>query len=472
MLGEAALCRLDVAQTVDASKFIQAMTPRFVYRALPLLACFIACTIINLYYFPPTTIFPDETRFLGSAARLIASGEFWAGAGRAWEMPGTALFFTPAVWLFGADDAVIPIRVMQSILLIAQAILAGSIARRLFGKGTAEIITITIVALYPFFLFYQGLLLSETLFTTLLVAAFAALYWWRDRGLGFDVAFVVTCLCFAAATYARHTLTFVPPLLIAATAWLNGMRLRKSICRVARGGEPLRRFAQPLVDPQRHGVRNIRSLRHQRRQISISAITPITPMAASTGITMPILRSLKDYLAIPDELEQQRKFYRLAIDYIEANPGAFFRVAAKKFLRFWNFVPNATEFKARSYSLVSAASFGPVLLLALACALRWWRRWRSFAPIYLMIGYFTLLHVVVIASLRYRLPIEPLLIVMAAGLLAELIDRWRGRAGHAVRRLDVAAADRSGIRPCAASRDSSTAESKLQRRLLTPSPAP
>ncbi len=432
MLGEAALCRLDVAQTVDASKFIQAMTPRFVYRALPLLACFIACTIINLYYFPPTTVFPDETRFLGSAARLIASGEFWAGAGRAWEMPGTALFFTPAVWLFGADDAVIPIRVMQSILLIAQAILAGSIARRLFGKGTAEIITITIVALYPFFLFYQGLLLSETLFTTLLVAAFAALYWWRDRGLGFDVAFVVTCLCFAAATYARHTLTFVPPLLIAATAWLNGMRLRKTFVVLLAAASLYAALLSPwwirnamvfgtFVPFGTNGAMNL--------YLGNNAYNPNGGIDWNHDADPKIF---KDYLAIPDELEQQRKFYRLAIDYIEANPGAFFRVAAKKFLRFWNFVPNATEFKARSYSLVSAASFGPVLLLALACALRWWRRWRSFAPIYLLIGYFTLLHVVVIASLRYRLPIEPLLIVMAAGLLAELIDRWRGRAGHAV----------------------------------------
>ena len=66
-------------------------------------------------------------------------------------------------------------------------------------------------------------------------------------------------------------------------------------------------------------------------------------------------------------------------------------VAAKKFVRFWNVVPNAAEItKRRFMSIVSAASFGPILLLALACALRWWRRWRLFAPIYLMIGYFTL----------------------------------------------------------------------------------
>ncbi len=100
---------------------------------------------------------------------------------------------------------------IQSILLIAQTAPAASIARRLFGSGVVEFIAAIIVALYPFFLFYQALLLSETLFNTLLIAAIAALYWWRDRGMRIDVALVVTCLCFVAATYTKASLTILPP---------------------------------------------------------------------------------------------------------------------------------------------------------------------------------------------------------------------------------------------------------------------
>ncbi len=73
------------------------MTSRFVYRALPFFACLIACTVVNLYYFPPALTFNDEHRFLSSAAELVAGGGFRVGADRAFEMPGTALFFTPAV---------------------------------------------------------------------------------------------------------------------------------------------------------------------------------------------------------------------------------------------------------------------------------------------------------------------------------------------------------------------------------------
>src|SRR6185503_3371033 len=146
------------------------MRTRLVYLGLLCLVCILLSLVVDLFYFPPHLIFPDEDRILRSATRLAATGEFWVGSDRAWEMPGTALYFAPAVWLFGSNTAVLPIRIAQSILLAAQCILIAITAERLVGKGAA-IIAACIVALYPFFLFYQGLLLSETLFNTLLLAA-------------------------------------------------------------------------------------------------------------------------------------------------------------------------------------------------------------------------------------------------------------------------------------------------------------
>ncbi len=91
---------------------------RYFYRIWPYVACLLACVIVDLFYFPPFTMFPDEDRIVASAVRLAGSGQFWVGADRAWEMPGTALFFAPAVWLFGAHGAVIPIRLTQAVLLM------------------------------------------------------------------------------------------------------------------------------------------------------------------------------------------------------------------------------------------------------------------------------------------------------------------------------------------------------------------
>lgn len=401
------------------------MSSRFFYRALPYLACLLACSIVNLFYFPSTTIFPDEQRFLASAVRLAASGEFWVDSNRAWEMPGTALFYAPAVWLFGPHSALTAIRFAQSVLLAVQCGLIAFIAQRLFGKGPVALIASWIAALYPFLLFYQGLLLSETLFNLLLLAGVAALYRWRERGARIDAALVVACLCFALATLTKATLTILPPLLLAATAWTAGATLRRALTVLVAASCLYAAFLSPWW------IRNATVLHSfvpfttssaQNLYLGNNAHNPAAGVDWATDAEPAVADRI---FALPNELARQRAFGQAATDYIEDNPGIFLRAAVKKFIRFWNPVPNATEFKTPLYSIISAASFGPVLALALLCVFWRWRQWRLLAPIYLIVGYFTLVHVVSIASLRYRLPLEPLLIILAAAPLAAWIESIR-----------------------------------------------
>ena len=268
------------------------MTLRRAYRTLPYLACALACLIVDLLYFPPRLIFPDESRFLGSAAHLVTTGQFSSGGGRAWEMPGTALFFAPAVWLFGPHDAIIPIRLAQAALLVIQCGLIGLIARRLFHDATAAFMASLIAALYPFLLFYQGLLLSETLFNTFFLAAIAALLWWRERGMSIDFALVAASFLFAAATLTKATLTVLPPLLLAVTAWLSGASWRRVVCGLGHLLVPLRRLHESLVDPQCGGLACVRSVHHGQRQQSLSRQQSRTiPTPGSIGRTMPTQRS-------------------------------------------------------------------------------------------------------------------------------------------------------------------------------------
>lgn len=401
------------------------MTPRLSYRVLPYIACLLACVLVDLFYFPRTTVFPDEQRFLASAVRLAASGEFWVGSNRAWEMPGTALFFAPAVWLFGPQAAILPIRFAQAVLVVVQCGLIAFIARRLFADRLAGFVAACMAALYPFFLFYQGLLLSETLFNTWLIAGVAALIWWRERGLRIDGALVVACLCFAAATMTKATLTILPPLLLAVSAWIAGANWRRALVILLAASCLYAAFMSPWW------IRNAALL---------GSFVPFTTSSASnlylgnnphnrdagidwsSDVEPDLVARIE---ALPDELARQRAYSHAARDYIKDNPAAFLQAAAKKFVRFWNIVPNAAEFRSGLYSLVSALSFGPVLVLALICALRRRQQWRALAPLYLGIGYFTFVHVVTIASLRYRLPLEPLLIVLAAEPIAALIEALR-----------------------------------------------
>jgi len=404
---------------------LDSMQPKSFYRVLPYVVCFLACAAVDLFYFPHSTVFPDEQRILGSAIRLAASGEFWIGSDRAWEMPGAALFFAPFVKLFGPTGAIIPIRIAQAILVTAQCGLVGFIAGRLFRNREAGFIAACIAAFYPFILFYQGLLLGETLFSTFLLAGMAALVWWRDRGFRIDIALVIASLCFALATLTKATLTVLPPLLLTATAFLAGAGLRRTIATLVAACCLYAVFMSPWW------IRNAELLR---------AFVPFTTSSASNlylGNNANNPEAGIDWAtdadheftdktnSIPDELERQRVFKEAAVNYIKTDPANFLRLAFKKFKRFWNIVPNAAEYRTGLYATISALSFGPILAFALICAVIRWRQWRLLAPLYLVIGYFTVVHIVTIASLRYRFPVEPLLIVLAAEPIAALIAYFR-----------------------------------------------
>lgn len=77
------------------------------------------------------------------------------------------------------------------------------------------------------------------------------------------------------------------------------------------------------------------------------------------------------------------------------------------------------------YNVALALSWGISCPLALASFWLSRARWRELLPIVTIVAYFTLIHVVVIASLRYRLPIEPLFIMLGADCFTRAISRLR-----------------------------------------------
>ena len=407
------------------------MKPRTIYLVCVALGCLVAGLSIDFLYFPHSTVFPDEQRFLASAIRLAQTGEFWVGADRAWDMPGTAMFFAVGAHVFGPEAAVPAIRVAQSLLVVLQSALIGLTARRLSGDRRIAMVAATLAAFYPFFLFYQGLLLSETLFNTFLIAGVASLYWWRERGLRLDIAMLATCACFAAAAMTKATLTVLPPLLLATAALQHprGARQALRILVVASLAYAL------LLSPW--WIRNhlvfgsfvpFATGSGANLYLGNNPANPHAGISWQTDVEPEVVARVN---AIADERARQREYVDLAVDYIVRDPAAFLDRLGKKFIRFWNPVPNADAFNRGIYAVISAATFGPVLVFAIVGTARWRRRLGLLAPIYLLIGYFTIVHIVTIASLRYRLPLEPLLILLAAGPITQAI----GLLSTVVRRL-------------------------------------
>lgn len=132
----------------------------------------------------------------------------------------------------------------------------------------------------------------------------------------------------------------------------------------------------------------------------------------------------ENLMAKMTEFEVDREYRRRAGDFVRTNPGRAFELAAIKQLRYWNPVPNASQFSAWWMRLPLAVWFGAMIASA---AVGIWvsrRGWNELAICMAPILYFAAVHSVFVGSLRYRLPAEyPLLIVSAAGFLTV----WRRR---------------------------------------------
>lgn len=123
------------------------------------------------------------------------------------------------------------------------------------------------------------------------------------------------------------------------------------------------------------------------------------------------------------ELQWDRYWRDRAIQELRENPAVALKLAGRKFLRTWNIVPNEPEHRRGKAAWVSAAWMALVLISAgfglwhVRQAARWW--------LFLLVPVlaFTLLHMVFVGSVRYRIPMMPLVFVLSAVGLARVVFR-------------------------------------------------
>ena len=96
-----------------------------------------------------------------------------------------------------------------------------------------------------------------------------------------------------------------------------------------------------------------------------------------------------------------------------------------KFVRFWRLWPHTDSYSNPLVIAIYVLGFVPVLLLSLAFLARWGiPDFVRIAPLLAFAAYLTLVDMVFAASIRYRMPIEPFMIVLAATALARFGRRW------------------------------------------------
>ena len=162
--------------------------------------------------------------------------------------------------------------------------------------------------------------------------------------------------------------------------------------------------------------------------------------AEATGESDMTFFDRDNLLSEMTEYEVDREYRRRAWAFARENPGRCVQLAGVKLARFWKPWPNADQFGRPAAKLAVGGFFVPIVLLSIVGAFNvvrgrlsngtpaassrpadqprctaqcLWVLIFTAGPIF----YFSALHMVFVSSLRYRLPAEyPLLVLAAIGL--------------------------------------------------------
>jgi len=354
--------------------------------------------------------FPDEQQYwlmatsLHDGAGLVDELGFRAG-----RMPLYPALLSLAA---GAPSGVAVVKIAQWFLGAIGAVFALVLGTRVAGRTVGTLVGL-MFAVDPFLVFFSSLLLTETLFVTLLVGLWAygagLIVAWRNPPLW--QWFVIGVLSLACVYARESTLGLIGVALLVQLVW---RRFRGSawggivvVCVVIAGLFPWALRNREVVG----------EMYWLTTRAGISLYDGVGPQA--TGASD--LGDVKNSAAVRglSEARYNRHFLRTSLAEMRARPGRVVKLALVKFLRMWNPVPNAAEYRSAVVRLVSVVWMAPLLLLALVGVFVLRRSIpinTSAVVIYLLLPaiYLSALHMVFIGSVRYRLGAMPTLFVLAA----------------------------------------------------------
>ena len=265
-------------------------------------------------------------------------------------------------------------------------------------------------AVYPFFVFYTALALSETLFIALLVALVMLQWrvmsrpsWWAAFAAG-----VVAGLATLTRPSALPLVFLALPLLFVGA--LSKRRQAAYVLVLLLG------FAAVMAPWVWRNYRVVGRFVPTTLQVGASLYESNSP-DADGGPAMDRIRWPDEAKAL-SEYDRDRYLLQQSIAFIRSDWPRFGRLCLHRCKRFWNLVPNYSDYRRPAYLMLSLASYGPVLVLGVIGVVLSLRRGRSTMLLLLPVVYFACLHAVFVGSTRYRTPVMPMVMLFAGHALA------------------------------------------------------
>ncbi len=355
------------------------------------------------------------------------------------RMPMYPILISATMRLSGHDNSIKVVRIIQAVIGTGSCLLVYLVASQFFD-GRARLWAGWLAAVYPSWVFFTGLVLNETLFIFLLLVCWYLVTWIvvQQRKttelpipLTTQIAAVLMLGLFGGAAVLTKgpalglLIVLLPVMVILARARLRALAMAVGVLLV------MLTAISPWV------ARNYRITRLQNEDVNKSEQGgDLVLTTCSVGRSLyeavgpeadggPGMERIKVpiQLARKTEHDVDRYYLEEALTSIRKDPTHFLKLAVVKLFRTWNIVPNHSDYRRPLYMAVSILSIVPVVVLAI---MGWWYVYsdvRGWLLLILPVVYFTVLHMVFVGGVQYRVPTMGFLMVLAGVALSHFQGR-------------------------------------------------
>ncbi|HXV13849.1 MAG TPA: glycosyltransferase family 39 protein [Candidatus Krumholzibacteria bacterium] len=386
----------------------------------------------------------DEADYHAIAVNLLEGDGFvsFEGTPTARRPPGYPVFLAAVYAIAGESPRAG--RVVQVILGVVVVALTGLLARRYFGESIA-LLAAGLSAINPFLIFISGYLLTENLYMVLLLAALVTA---RDpRTLAASHArAAATGVILALATLARPTGLPMLEWVLAALLALSGVAWRARLVRGALAAAAFALVVLPWYARNASVVGGWVLTTHggitflQGNNEKVASV----PQWRGGAAPLEVLPRF-DEMAGLDEFTRDRLAFELGYHYVQTHANDVPELVFWKMVRFWRlhsdmglsgvksgwwWSKNSTLGRlAADIDVGFAYAIVAVPLFVLGVVVTF-RRWRELSLLLGVVAVHTAVAMVFYGSLRSRIPVEPVMCVLAAVALAAIVGRVRARGGR------------------------------------------
>jgi hypothetical protein len=300
------------------------------------------------------------------------------------------------------------------------------------GRDRAALLSAAAAALYAYFILFAAQLMTETLFI-------AAVLWSLERAIALEHHLqsgervpgrlgVVPGIALGVAVLFRQSfLPWVAVLFLwlAWAGWRNG-RLPAALKTLGAAGLAIACLIIPFTLRNYRVYGDFLLLNSNAGYAMYSAQHPMhgTSFRAFAAAPLP-----EDIVPRPaNEAEWDRALMRRGLEFVLADPGRYALLTLSRAADYFMFWPSGeTTLLHNAGRVLSFALFMPFMVYGLWLSRAEWRRYRL---LYAFMLFYTALHLLTWAMIRYRLPVDAVLMLFAALAFSRLAARLPGAAAR------------------------------------------